>query len=198
VKLSRELPKFLDTKLVYAFIVFILFLPSNLCAQNFLYEDLAIAKHQKKNTSKKFKLKEKLFGGPNPELGIEDVDLDVPGYVFTNSKLPNTVGVYDGLPKCKKSKTREVVRGERTLRSLDVVVYQFGLDDNKAKSYSAIPYIEGALENPFRPSGDQAQTIIRGLGIQCLPTRVQSVKIKGKDGFRYSEGKSAWKKESKK
>ncbi len=175
-------------------IILTLFLPSSLYAQNFLYKKLAVAKHQKKSSSSKFKLKEKLFGGPNPELGIKDIDLDVPGYIFSNSNLPISAGSYDGLPKCSKSKTRELVREEKSLSSLDVVVYQFGKDDKKAKSYTAIPYIEGALENPFRPSGDEAQTIIRNLGVQCLPTRVKSVKINGKNGFKYFEGKDAWKK----
>ena len=84
-------------------------------------------------------------------------------------------------------------------------MYQFGKNAKKAKAHlntkakaantqAAIPYIEGALDNPFRPNGDDAQTIIRGLGIECLPTRVQSVKINGKNGFKYFEGKLAWKK----
>ena len=185
----------------YAIALLSFLLVSNSFAQDFLYQNLKIAKHEKKNSSVKYKLKEKLFGGPNPELGIEDVDLDVPAYVFSNYDLPNSTGNYDGLPACKKNKTREVVRDEDAFRSLDVVVYQFGKDDKKAKVYNkaastqaVIPYIEGALENPFRPKNDDAQTIIRGLGIECLPTRVESVKINGKNAFRYFEGKLAWKK----
>ena len=65
---------------------------------------------------------------------------------------------------------------------------------NAKATKAVIPYIEGALDNPFRPNGDTAQTIIRGLGIECLPTRVQSVKINGKNRFKYFEGKLAWKK----
>ena len=108
--------------------------------------------------------------------------------------MPRAAGTFDGLPSCRKSKTREIVRDESAFKSLDVVVYQFGKDGDKAKAYTAIPYIEGALDNPHRPRGDNAQTIIRGLGVQCLPTRVKSLKINGKNGFKYFEGKLAWKK----
>lgn len=181
--------------------IFLLF-PSVLLAQNFLYEKKQIAEHKKTNSSSKFKTKEKLFGGKNKELGIKDIDIEVPAFIFSNYKLPRAAGTYDGLPSCRKSKTREIVRDESAFKSLDVVVYQFGKDDKKAKSFASakssktqavIPYIEGALDNPYRPSSDNAQTIIRGLGIECLPTKVKSVKINGKNGFKYFEGKLAWK-----
>lgn len=180
-------------------IVILLIFSSSSFAQNLLSTQDEIALHKTKKSGQSFVLSKKLPYQDQLPQGIKGVDIPQPGYLFS-SNLPNGAGEYDGLPQCAEDNVRYLFRSESedSFTSLDVVVYQFGDSEQKKKAsafgYKAVPYIEGALSNPYRPQGDTSQTIIRILGIQCLPTRVKSVVKNGEKAFEYSEGSIAWEK----
>ena len=182
------------------FAFFIVLLSSPAFADSILLEDGNIASHITKKTGYGYVLKEQL---PNqehlPEM-IKGANIPVPGYLFSSS-LPAGAGDFDGLPQCGESNVRYIVRSENedSFPSLDIVVYQYDNNEQKQKAqslgYRAVPFIEGALANPYRPDGDSAQTMIRALGLNCLPTRVRSVTRAGEKAFEYQEGVGAWKRE---
>jgi hypothetical protein len=186
---------------VFGFTVFgftsVLLSPQLASAQSLLEQEVEKAYHSKKKTSNSFVLRRPLLvpfeGAPKTTA--------LPGYLLSDSllALPSEAGTYDGLPLCTKSQKRLIARPEKdtSFPSLDIVAYQFDnerhIKNAKPLGAKALPYIEGALTNPFRPRGDTEQTVLRILGLQCLPTRVQSVRKNGEKFFEYSEGSLAWK-----
>lgn len=182
-------------------ILILIFLPSFAYAQSLLLsESTEVVMHKSKNTNVNYILKEKLAKQDALPDGIKGMAVAVPGYIYSGD-VPSGAGVYDGLPKCSKSQVRQVLRAESedSFLSVDVYVYQFDDQEQKNKGqvfgFKAVPYIEGALSNPYRPDGDTAQTIIRALGVQCLPTRIRSISRNQQKAFEYREGDLAWKQE---
>lgn len=184
-------------------LLLIVFLPSAAYAQSVLLSNADIAEHQTKKTGVNYVVKQLPKNQENLPKPIQGVELSVPAYLYS-STLPSGAGNYDGLPSCSESNVRYLIRSESedSFETLNVVVYQFNDSEQKQKAQSlgaqAVPYIEGALANPYRPEGDTAQTLIRALGIKCLPTRIKSVQKDGEKAFEYSEGKTAWAKEESK
>lgn len=176
----------------------IIFSPVVANAQSFLYSEAEKAVHIRKKSGQFFTLSEKLGNQDKLPVGIKGVEVPVPGYLYS-ADLPSGAGEYDGMPSCVQNQVRVIPRSERedSFLSLDAFIYQFNDPEqkNKAKAFGskAVPFIEGALSNPYRPQGDTEQTIIRALGIQCLPTRVRSISRDGQKFFEYREGNKSWK-----
>lgn len=177
------------------FIFLFLAIVNTAYAQSIVDSEQEVALHKKQKTSFEYKTKEKSIFEDTA-----DALVPVPGYHFS-MELPSEAGQFDGLPSCINNQIRELPRAESedSFMSLDIFVYQYGNSEQQKRAdaygYKAVPYIEGALSNPYRPQGDQAQTIIRALGIECLPTRVRSVTRDGQKYFEYREGNKSWKSE---
>jgi len=180
-------------------IFFVFFFTNSSHANSLLDSNVEKVHHSKKKTSYRFITEKKLPFQKFLPKPLQNQKVNSPGYFYSlNSRDSFYADGYDGLPGCSKSENRIQIRSssDGSFRKLDVIVYQFDnkKDRERAKKLGskAIPYIEGDLLNPYRNKASNAQSIIRVLGIRCLPTRVKSIVEKGQTAFKYFEGKEAW------